>query len=121
MATTSAATTTWTGTLIEGSGTTELRSGVATLPVSWATRAERATGKTSPEELLAAAHTSCFSMALSSALAKNDTPAAKLETNAEVDFVPGQGITEIRLTVSYDVPGLDADKFAELANGAKEN
>jgi len=121
MATTSAATTTWTGTLIEGSGTTEFHSGVATLPVSWPTRAERATGKTSPEELLAAAHTSCFSMALSSALAKNDTPATKLETSAEVDFVPGQGITEIRLTVSYDVPGLDADKFAELANGAKEN
>ncbi|MEI6700697.1 MAG: OsmC family peroxiredoxin [Actinomycetota bacterium] len=122
MANTSTAKTEWQGTLLEGSGhVTLVSSGAGEFDVSWPSRAERHNGKTSPEELLGAAHTSCFSMALSSALAKNGTPATKLETSAEVDFVPGQGITEIRLTVSGDVPGVDAAAFAEFAEGAKVN
>ena len=122
MANTSTAMTTWKGSLQEGEGIVEfVSSGAGIFPVSWPSRSERHEGKTSPEELLAAAHTACFSMALSSALAKNSTPATKLVTSAEVDFVPGQGITEIRLSVSYDVPGLDHDGFVGFATGAKEN
>jgi osmotically inducible protein OsmC len=78
-------------------------------------------GRTSPDELIAAAHASCFSMALSNALAKSDTPATSLDTSVEVDFQPGVGITEIRITVSGDVPGLDAALFAEAAENAKLN
>ena len=85
-------------------------SGVGTYPVSWPSRAEEPAGKTSPEELIAAAHSSCFSMALSNGLAKAGTPATRLETRADVDFQPGTGITEIRLHVRGDVPGLDADR-----------
>jgi lipoyl-dependent peroxiredoxin len=122
MATTRQATTRWTGSLLEGRGeTTLVSSGVGTFPVSWASRSAAAEGKTSPEELIAAAHSSCFCMALSSALAKNETPAASLECSVEVDFVPGTGITEIRLNLTGDVPGLSADQFAEFARGAKEN
>ncbi len=122
MAVTKSATTVWTGTLIEGSGETTLNSsGAATFPVTWASRSGDSNGVTSPEELLAAAHASCFSMALSSALAKAGTPATTLTTTAEFDFTPGTGITEIRLTVHGDVPGLDADGFLTAATGAKEN
>lgn len=122
MATTRRAVTRWTGTLLEGSGETTLASsGVGTFPVTWPSRSEEANGKTSPEELLAAAHASCFSMALSSALAKAGTPANTLETSVEVDFQPGQGVTGIRITVAGDVPGLSAEDFAATAEGAKEN
>lgn len=122
MATTRRAVTNWTGTLLEGSGeTTLVSSGVGTFPVTWPSRSEEANGKTSPEELLAAAHASCFSMALSSALAKAGTPANSLETSVEVDFQPGQGVTAIRIAVSGDVPGLSAADFATAAEGAKEN
>ncbi|HNE89929.1 MAG TPA: OsmC family peroxiredoxin, partial [Actinomycetota bacterium] len=112
MATTRSASTVWTGTLFEGSGQVSMdSSGVGTYPVSWPSRAEEPAGKTSPEELIAAAHSSCFSMALSNGLAKAGTPATRLETRADVDFQPGTGITEIRLHVRGDVPGLDADGF----------
>jgi osmotically inducible protein OsmC len=122
MATTSAATTTWQGTLIEGAGRVSFdSSGVGTFDVSWASRSEAHNGKTSPEELLAAAHTSCFSMALSSALAKGGTPAEQLVTTAQVDFVPGTGITEIRLHLVATVPGLDHDGVVAAAEGAKVN
>lgn len=122
MATTRRAVTQWTGTLLEGSGETTLASsGVGTFPVTWPSRSEEANGKTSPEELLAAAHASCFSMALSSALAKAGTPANTLEASVEVDFQPGQGVTGIRITVAGDVPGLSAEDFAATAEGAKEN
>lgn len=122
MATTRRAVTQWTGTLLEGSGETTLASsGVGTFPVTWPSRSEEANGKTSPEELLAAAHASCFSMALSSALAKAGTPANTLETSVEVDFQLGQGVTGIRITVAGDVPGLSAEDFAATAEGAKEN
>jgi osmotically inducible protein OsmC len=114
------ATTVWSGTLFEGSGETTFdSSGIGTYPVSWPSRAEEANGKTSPEELIAGAHSACFSMAFSNALAKNETPAEKLEVSAVVTFVPGTGITKSALTVVGTVPGLDEAKFVELAEGAK--
>ena len=114
------ATTVWTGTLFEGSGETTFdSSGIGTYPVSWPSRAEEANGKTSPEELIAGAHSACFSMAFSNALAKNDTPAEKLEVSAVVTFVPGTGITTSALRVVGTVPGLDEATFVELAQGAK--
>jgi osmotically inducible protein OsmC len=96
-------------------------SGVGSFPVTWASRAETPDGRTSPEELIAAAHASCFCMALSSALAKAGHPPTALDCAAEVDFQPGQGITAIRLHLRGDVPGLSAGDFAAAAQGAKEN
>ena len=108
MATTRSATTTWHGSLMEGSGRVELESsGLGGFDVTWASRAEEPGGRTSPEELIAAAHSSCFSMALSNGLAKAGTPPETLETNAEVTFQPGEGITGIHLTVRGTVPGHD--------------
>ena len=124
MATDRRADVTWNGSLIDGSGTiTKTTSGaIGEQPVSWAARSEDATGgKTSPEELIAAAHASCFSMALSSGLAKGGTPPDELQTSATVTFQPGEGITKIALTVEGSVPGLDADGFQEAAQTAKEN
>ncbi|MFP5254695.1 MAG: OsmC family protein [Acidimicrobiia bacterium] len=121
MATTRNATTTWQGTLFEGSGQVTLQSsGLGTFDVSWPSRAEEANGKTSPEELIAAAHSSCFSMALSNGLAKADTPAERLEVSAAVTFQPGQGITGIHLTVVGTVPGISAEDFEAAATAAKE-
>lgn len=121
MPTTRTATTVWEGTLFEGAGKVTLESsGLGTYDVSWPARTEAANGKTSPEELIAAAHSSCFSMAFSNGLAKNDTPATSLTVNAEVEFTPGTGITGIKLTVRGDVPGIDNDTFVELAQAAKE-
>ena len=94
MATTRFAATEWHGPLTEGSGTVTLESsGLGSFDVTWASRTEDPNGRTSPEELIAAAHSSCFSMALSSALAKGGTPPTTLHTRAEVDFQPGEGIT----------------------------
>jgi lipoyl-dependent peroxiredoxin len=122
MATTRTANAHWEGTLIEGSGTVELASSnIGTFPITWASRAETPEGRTSPEELIAAAHASCFSMALSNGLAKSGSAATSLDTSVEVDFQPGVGITEIRITVSGDVPGLDAALFADAAENAKLN
>ena len=116
------ATTVWSGTLFEGSGDTTFdSSGIGSYPVSWASRAEEANGKTSPEELIAGAHSACYSMALSNMLAKNDTPADRLETSAVVTFVPGTGITKSAITVVGTVPGIDGAKFLELAEDAKAN
>jgi osmotically inducible protein OsmC len=75
----------------------------------------------SPEELLGAAHSACFSMALSHALAQAGNPPASLDTQADVTFQPGEGITGIKLSVNGNVPGLTADEFAEFAEGAKKN
>src|SRR4029450_5714219 len=100
MGTVRTATTHWEGSLFEGAGQVTLQSsGIGTYDVSWAARSEEANGKTSPEELIAAAHSSCFNMAFSNVLAKAGTPPTALDTSAEVDFVPGTGITEIRLKV----------------------
>ena len=120
MATTRHAKTRWEGSLLEGSGQVTLdSSGLGTYDVSWPARAEEPNGKTSPEELIAAAHSSCFSMALSGALAKADTPPNSLEVQADVTFKPGTGITGIHLTVVGNVDGISEEQFKEAAEGAK--
>ncbi len=125
MAVESSAETTWEGDLIHGNGTVKPASGAfGTLPITWASRTQRAAGKTSPEELIAAAHASCYAMAFSSRLAKNGTPAAKLSVKAAVTFDKGDagwGIARSDITVRGEVPGIDAAKFAELAEDAKNN
>jgi osmotically inducible protein OsmC len=116
------ATTVWSGPLLTGAGTVTLdSSGLGSYEVSWARRTEEADGHTSPEELIAAAHSACFCMAFSSSLAKNDTPPDRIEASAVVTFVPGTGITKSALTVSASVPGLDEARFQELAADAKAN
>ena len=123
MATDRTANVVWQGDLMSGSGTiAEVPSGAfGPLDVSWASRAEEPNGKTSPEELIAAAWASCFAMALSNMLAKADHAPEKLETSATVTFQPGEGITRGVLTVRGTVPGLDEDGFRELAEDAKKN
>jgi osmotically inducible protein OsmC len=122
MSTTRTAKTHWEGSLTDGSGRVNMESSrIGTFDVSWASRAEEANGKTSPEELIAAAHSSCFSMALSAALGKGGTPPASLDTQADVDFTPGTGITGIHLTVVGVVDGLTEEQFVEAAEGAKAN
>lgn len=121
MATTRTATTHWEGSLFEGAGKVTLESsGLGTYDVSWPSRAEEPNGKTSPEELIAAAHSSCFSMALSNGLAKAGTPPTSLDTSAEVEFTPGTGITGIKLTVTGVVAGMSQDDFVAAAQAAKE-
>lgn len=120
MATTRKATTHWEGSLFEGSGEVTFdSSGLGTYAVTWPSRAETPDGRTSPEELIAAAHSTCFSMALSNGLAKAGTPPTSLDTSAEVTFVPGTGITQIVLTVTGAVPGMTAEQFEEAAQAAK--
>ena len=122
MGTTRTATTHWEGSLFEGAGQVSLESsGIGTYDVSWPARTEEPNGKTSPEELIAAAHSSCFSMAFSNGLAKAGTPPTTLDTTAEVTFVPGTGITEIKLSVVGDVPGMSAEDFQAAAEDAKVN
>lgn len=112
---------TWTGSLTEGRGTIEsVGSGAfGPLDVSWASRAEEPAGRTSPEELLAAAHAACFSMALSHGLAQAGSPPERLETSATVTFVPGTGITKVALRVRGSVPGMSEEAFVEAAEAAK--
>ena len=121
MALDSTASVRWEGDLMSGSGTATLSSGAAgPLAVDWKARSEDHGGKTSPEELIAAAHASCFSMAFSSRLAKAGAESIVIDVQATATFVPGTGITGMTLRVSGDT-GLDADKFAELAEDAKQN
>ena len=123
MATERRAEVTWRGSLTEGSGTIRSTTSgkLGEQPVSWVNRSEDNPDATSPEELIAAAHAACFSMALSSGLAKAGTPAEELNTSATVTFQPGEGITKIALTVEGRVPGTDAQAFEAAAQGAKEN
>ena len=122
MATTRNASTHWEGSLFEGSGKVTLESsGIGTYDVSWPARAEEPGGKTSPEELIAGAHSACFSMALSNGLAKAGTPPTSLDTRAAVDFTPGKGITGIKLTVTGVVDGISNDAFVAAAEDAKAN
>jgi len=123
MATERKAEVTWRGDLIHGGGQIgEVSSGaIGNLDVTWASRAEAPAGKTSPEELIAAAHATCFSMALSSGLAKSGHTAEELNTSATVTFQPGEGITKIVLTVEGRVPGVDEQEFRRAAEDAKEN
>lgn len=119
----STASVTWSGSLLEGGGTIErVGSGVfGGLPITWNARTGEEGGKTTPEELIAAAHASCYSMALSHGLAQGGNPPDSLETSATVTFVPGTGITKIALTVRGSVPGIDEDGFAAAAQDAVEN
>ncbi|WP_371497225.1 OsmC family protein [Kitasatospora sp. NBC_00374] len=122
MATTRTAHTEWEGNLLEGNGLVTFdSSGIGQYPVSWPARTEAANGKTSPEELIAAAHSACFSMALSHGLAGAGTPPTKLTTKADVTFQPGTGITGVHLTVRGEVPGLDEAGFVKAAEDAKAN
>ncbi len=121
MAVTSEATTQWQGTLIEGSGAVTLASGIGTFPVSWASRSGAAQGQTTPEELLGAAHSECFSMALAHALTGNSTPPESIASTAAVTFQPGTGITGSHLLVSAKVPGLSEEDFQRIAADAKAN
>jgi osmotically inducible protein OsmC len=100
----------WDGTLARGTGALSTASGALELPVTWASRTEQADGKTSPEELVAAAHASCYAMALALVLGENHTPPERLTVTAactldEVDGAPR--ITTVALTVHARVPGLD--------------
>jgi osmotically inducible protein OsmC len=115
---------TWEGDLKSGSGSTTLASGAGgPLPVTWASRTETADGRTSPEELIAAAHAACFSMALSNRLAQAGHVPIRLETEAVASFDrtdAGWRLTTMSLSVRGEVPGMDADSFSEHAEGAKE-
>jgi osmotically inducible protein OsmC len=116
---------TWSGPLATGSGTiTEVTSGTfGNLPVSWPARTEAPDGKTSPEELLAAAHAACFSMSLSARLAKNGTPPDRLEVTATVTFAQqevGWKVASSAIAVVGTVPGVDLETFRTLADGAKD-
>lgn len=124
MAATKTAEVTWQGDLMSGKGTIErVGSGaIASLPVSWAARTgEGERELTSPEELIAAAHASCFSMALSNVLAKAGVPPRSLSVSAAVTFIPGSGIATSDIEVSGDVPGVDEDAFRSAAEEAKED
>jgi osmotically inducible protein OsmC len=122
MATERTAEVTWRGSLFEGGGTIDrVGSGAfGPLDVTWASRTEDSDGRTSPEELIAAAHAACFSMALSNGLAQAESPPERLHTSATVTFVPGAGITKIVLRVRGSVPGMDEATFVEKAEAAKE-
>ena len=122
MATVRQAKTRWEGSLMEGAGkVTFVSSGLGTYDVSWPARAEEPNGKTSPEELIAAAHSSCFSMALSNGLAKAGTAPTSLDVTADVTFQPGTGITGIHLTAVGTVEGIDEETFKAAAEDAKKN
>jgi osmotically inducible protein OsmC len=121
MAASSSATTVWEGDLAHGSGVTTPASGAFNpTDVSWASRTTRAAGKTSPEELLAAAHAACYCMALSHELGEAGTPPERLEATATVDFVPGEGVKSSHLVVNGRVPGVDEETFAAAAAAAAE-
>ena len=122
MATERRAEVTWKGDLMSGGGTidTVTSGAVGDLGVSWPSRSEEPGGKTSPEELIAAAHATCFSMALSHGLAEEGHAPERLETAATVTFQPGEGITKIALTVRGQVPGLDQEGFEKAAEAAKD-
>lgn len=116
------ATAVWTGALKDGKGAISLQSGVITdSPYTFKARFEDESGKsaTNPEELIAAAHASCFAMQLSHFLAEAGLPAEKIMTVAEVEVKPGVGITKSALTLRGNVPGMSEAQFIELANKAK--
>jgi osmotically inducible protein OsmC len=122
MATERRAEATWGGDLLHGKGTiTTVGSGAfGPLDVTWPSRAEEPDGRTSPEELIAAAHAACYSMALSHGLAGVGNPPERLDVSATVTFVPGTGITTSALTVVGKVPGIDAAAFEAAASAAKD-
>ncbi len=113
----------WSGDLAHGKGTVKVASGAfSELPVTWASRVERSDGKTSPEELIAAAHSTCFSMAFSHELAQAGHAPTQLDVKATctIDQVAGGfAITTMQLDVTGDVPGIDNTTFVAIANKAK--
>lgn len=120
MATIRNAHTVWQGNLFEGGGETTFDySGIGTYEVTWKARTEDARGKTSPEELLAAAHSACFSMAFSNELDNAGYKAERIETKSEVGFQPGKGVTGSNLTVTAKIPGISEDEFQQIADKAK--
>ena len=123
MAATRTAETHWEGTLKEGEGEVSLvSSGIGTYPVSWPARTEEPNGMTSPEELIAGAHSACFSMSVANELVLAGNPApTSVDTKADVTFQPGQGITGIQLTVSAVVPDIDAEAFQAAVAAAEKN
>lgn len=121
MAAISRADATWEGDLSSGRGRVKVGSGTfGEFPVTWASRADRGQGGTSPEELIAAAHAACYSMAFSNGLAKAGHHPERLNTTAEVEFVPGTGITTITLSVRGHIHGIDETEFKKLAEAAKD-
>jgi lipoyl-dependent peroxiredoxin len=111
----------WEGSLFEGQGEVELvSSGLGSFEVSWPARAEQPNGKTSPEELIAAAHSTCFSMQLAGHLTRGGNTPTSLDTRADVTFDP-PNITGIKLTVTGVVPGITAEQFEAAAEDAKQN
>ncbi len=115
----------WEGDLLSGSGVVTASTSQAfnELPVTWASRTESSDGRTSPEELVASAHASCFCMALSAGLGRGGTPPERLEVSATVTFEKveaGWKVASSALTVKGRVPGLDQEGFAKAAEGAKD-
>jgi lipoyl-dependent peroxiredoxin len=123
MATDRTANVTWRGDLMSGSGRVDSATSgaIGNLDVDWRARSEDGASKTSPEELIAAAHAACFSMALSNGLAQAGHAPEELKTSATVTFQPGEGITKIVLSVVGTVPGMDPNEFQKAAETAKEN
>lgn len=122
MAAESKATTVWEGNLFEGRGTTNpASSAIGEVEVTWGRRTERTDDATSPEELLAAAHSSCFCMALSNVLDEAGNPPERLEATATVGFVPGEGVSGSHIEVRGRVPGIDQQAFEQAAQDAGKN
>jgi len=122
MAATRTASAHWEGSLMDGAGKVSLDSSkLGTYDVTWASRTEAPDGRTSPEELIAAAQSTCYSMSLANVLAQAGNVPERLDTKADVTFQPGKGITGIHLSVRANVPGISADDFAKQAQTAKEN
>jgi osmotically inducible protein OsmC len=121
MAATRTANAHWEGSLFEGKGRVSLdSSGIGAYDVSWPARTEEPNGMTSPEELIAAAHSSCFSMAFSNELSKAGHTVESIDTRADVTFEPGKGITSSHLTTRASVPGISQEEFAQIAETAKK-
>ncbi|MCK6209030.1 OsmC family protein [Georgenia sp. EYE_87] len=123
MALSSKASTSWKGNLFQGSGTTTMdSSGLGTFDVTWKARTEEDRSRTNPEELIAAAHASCFSMAFSNDLDQNGTPPTQLDTTAEVTFSTDGGahISGVHLTVRAQVEGISEEDFQRIAQASKE-
>lgn len=117
---------TWKGKLTDGSGTLNAGSGaLGEQKLTWSARTEQSDGNTSPEELIAAAHASCYSMALSATLTRAGSPPEEIHTSAVVALDPKEGggfqIGSSKLTVEASVPGIDQAKFEELARTAEQN
>ena len=113
----------WEGSLKEGQGEVDLvSSSIGQFEVSWPARTEAPNGLTSPEELIAAAHSTCFSMSVANELVLAGNPApTSVDTKADVTFQPGQGITGVQLTVTAVVPGIDQDAFSAAIAAAEKN